>query len=71
MSEIRDFIFSEPLFDTHDHQRGYDQQWDSKRFDEFLGYARADLATAGIPYDTARSAKLTARVCFATEVNSP
>ena len=58
MSEIRDFIFNEPLFDTHDHQRGYSQEWDKSCFDEFLGYASNDLATAGVPFDSENSQKI-------------
>ena len=51
MSEIRDFVFGEPLFSTHDHQSGFNQKWTEKCFDDFLGYASADLATAGVPFD--------------------
>ncbi len=51
MSEIREFIFNEPLFDTHEHQGGYSQDWGEKRFDDFLAYTKADLATAGVPFD--------------------
>lgn len=51
MSNIREFIFAEPLFDTHDHQDGFSQEWEQKCFNDFLGYAVADLATAGVPFD--------------------
>jgi hypothetical protein len=46
VSEIRDFIFDEPFFDTHDHQEGFDQEWNKKCFSDFLGYAYDDLVTA-------------------------
>ena len=48
MSEIREFVHDEPLFNTHDHQAGYSQDWAKKRYDDFLGYATADLNTAGV-----------------------
>jgi len=51
MNEIEDFISNEPLFCTHDHQAGFSQDWDDKCFDDFLAYATADLATAGVPFD--------------------
>ena len=46
ISEIRSFVLNEPLFDSHDHQGGYDQEWDQKSYEEFIGYARADMTTA-------------------------
>ena len=51
MSEIREFVANEPLFNTHDHQAGFSQEWQTKRFDDFLGYATADLNTAGVLLD--------------------
>ncbi len=47
MSKIREFVFSQPLFDSHDHQTGYGQEWDSKNYEEFIGYATADMETSG------------------------
>ncbi len=47
MSEIREFVLSESLFDTHEHQEGYNQDWKSKIYEEFIAYATADIATAG------------------------
>jgi len=46
ISEIRSFVMNEPLFDSHDHQGGYNQEWDQKNYEEFIGYARADMETA-------------------------
>ncbi len=55
MSKIREFILSQPLFDTHEHQSGYDyQEWDKKTYLDFIGgYGWGDIATSkGIDYDT-------------------
>lgn len=58
MSEIWDFIFDEPLFDTHDHQAGFSQGWEKKCFDDFLAYASADLETAGVAFDPENKQKI-------------
>jgi len=50
MSEIRDFVMAEPLCDNHEHQNGFaglDGRKDDMTYREFVGYAGADLATAG------------------------
>ncbi len=50
MSSIRDYVFSQPLFSTHDHQRGFTHFQGSKdriRLVNLLSYAGADLAVAG------------------------
>ena len=47
MSEIRKFVMHEPLFDSHDHQRGYDQEWRKKTYEEFIDYAQFDMKIAG------------------------
>jgi hypothetical protein len=49
MSEIRDFVFQEPLFDNHEHQGGFagiDNRRKEICYREFAGYAGADLETA-------------------------
>ena len=50
MSEIRDFVMAEPLCDNHEHQNGFaalDGRKDKLSYREFVGYAGADVATAG------------------------
>ena len=50
MSDIRDFVMGEPLCDNHEHQGGFgilDSRKDNLDYREFVGYAGADLATAG------------------------
>lgn len=47
ISEIREFVFNEPLFDSHDHQVGYNQEWDKKTYEEFIDYAQFDMKIAG------------------------
>jgi len=50
MSEIRDFVMAEPLCDNHEHQAGFaalDGRKENLNYREFVGYAGADLATAG------------------------
>ncbi len=49
MSDIRDFVMAEPLFDNHEHQHGFadvDGRKDNLTYREFQGYATADVATA-------------------------
>ena len=49
VSEIRDFVMQEPLFDNHEHQQGFtslQERKDSMDYREFAGYANADIATA-------------------------
>ncbi len=51
MSDIRDFVMAEPLFDNHEHQHGFadmDQRKGGLTYREFVGYAGADLATAAV-----------------------
>lgn len=50
MGEVRDMIMAEPLFGTHDHQGGFaaiESRRDEVSYRSFLGYAPADMATAG------------------------
>ena len=47
MSEIRSFVMNEPLFDSHDHQIGYNQEWDKKTYEDFIDYAQDDMVIAG------------------------
>jgi hypothetical protein len=49
MSTLREFIDNEPLFDTHEHQAGFNQNWTAKTYEEFIDdeYATADMITAG------------------------
>jgi len=49
MSTLREFIENEPLFDTHEHQAGFNQNWTAKTYEEFIDdeYATADMTTAG------------------------
>jgi hypothetical protein len=49
MSTLREFIKNEPLFDTHEHQAGFNQNWAAKTYEEFIDdeYATADMITAG------------------------
>jgi hypothetical protein len=50
MSAIRDFVMAEPLFDNHEHQGGFTALESRKGeldYKEFLGYAEADVVTAG------------------------
>ncbi len=56
MSAIRDFVVQEPLFDNHEHQRGFgdiERRGEELTYREFVGYADADLATAGAGRDGA------------------
>lgn len=49
MSDIRQFVINEPLFDMHEHQNGYSMVEGAKGkldYQAFLGYAGNDLATA-------------------------
>ena len=49
MNNIRDFILAEPLFSTHDHQRGFAELETSKHsitYQLLFSYAQADLACA-------------------------
>ncbi len=49
MSEIREFVLQEPLFDNHEHQGGFagiEQRADEMTYREFVGYAGADLTAA-------------------------
>jgi hypothetical protein len=49
MSEIREYVMEEPLFDNHEHQMGFSELQERKgelTYREFLGYADADVATA-------------------------
>ena len=49
MSTLREFIENEPMFDTHEHQAGFNQNWSEKTYEEFIDneYATADMTTAG------------------------
>ncbi len=49
MSEIREFVMREPLFDNHEHQAGFSAlqgRADELTYREFVGYAGADVVTA-------------------------
>ncbi len=49
MGEIRDFVMSEPMCDCHEHQNGFEaleRRREELTFQEFLGYAGADMLTA-------------------------
>jgi len=49
MSEIREFVMAEPLFDNHEHQNGFsalERRRDELTYREFVGYLGSDLATA-------------------------
>jgi len=47
MSEIKDFVFNEPLFETHTHQNVFKaHNWKEKNYEEFIQYGTADIATA-------------------------
>lgn len=47
MTAIRDFIQSEPLFESHDHQPGFSRHdWSGITFREFDSYVRADIGIA-------------------------
>lgn len=47
MSAIRDFVMNEPLFETHAHMNRFSQfDWNSKSWEEFVGYGNADFATS-------------------------
>jgi len=47
MTDIREFVMSEPLFETHNHQRGFSEHdWETKTWRELLGYADADVHVA-------------------------
>jgi hypothetical protein len=50
VSKIREFVMAEPLCDNHEHQNGFaglDGRKHKLDYREFVGYAGADLATAG------------------------
>jgi len=53
MSKIREFVFNLPLFDTHEHQAGYGQEWNKKDFTDFIGgYGWTDIAVSkGLDHD--------------------
>lgn len=47
MNGISEFVQSEPLFETHNHQPGYSRHdWHEVTYREFLGYAQADIEVA-------------------------
>lgn len=47
MTDIREFVMSEPLFETHNHQRGFSEHdWETKTWRELLGYADSDVHVA-------------------------
>jgi predicted TIM-barrel fold metal-dependent hydrolase len=52
MMTLREFIENEPMFDTHDHQAGFNQNWADKTYEEFIEneYTIADMNTAGADY---------------------
>lgn len=58
MSTLREFIENEPLFDTHEHQAGFNQNWAAKTYEEFIDneYATADMTTAGGDFKSGDSA---------------
>jgi hypothetical protein len=58
MSTLREFIDNEPLFDTHEHQAGFNQNWTAKTYEEFIDdeYATADMITAGGEFTPGNSA---------------
>ncbi len=58
MNNIRDFISEQPVFDTHSHQRGLDQDWNEKSFEEFIGYGVADMAVAGLPFENNNASRV-------------
>jgi len=49
MSILREFIEAEPMFDTHEHQVGFNRDWTEITYEEFIDpdYATADMTTAG------------------------
>ncbi len=49
MNTLREFIENEPMFDTHEHQAGFNQNWTEITYEEFIDneYATADMSTAG------------------------
>jgi len=52
MSDIRDFVMAEPLVDNHEHQGGFgaiEARTSKLNYQEFVGYAGADMATAAGP----------------------
>jgi len=50
MSDIRNFVENEPIFETHNHQPGFNwHDWDRIDYREFTGYAHADIAVASGP----------------------
>lgn len=52
MSEIRDYVMAEPLFDNHEHQHGFsgiEDCADEATYRLLTGYADADLVTAAGP----------------------
>jgi predicted TIM-barrel fold metal-dependent hydrolase len=49
VSKISDFVMAEPLFDSHEHQRGFaeiEERREELSYRELLGYADADVVTA-------------------------
>ncbi|HHH75398.1 MAG TPA: hypothetical protein ENL03_00055, partial [Phycisphaerae bacterium] len=52
MSEIREFVMAQPLFETHNHQGGFSvHNWDEKSYEEFASYATADFGSAGCSWN--------------------
>ncbi len=46
--QLEEFVLNQELFNTHDHQEGYKQDWENKDYTDFLtGYARCDMVTSG------------------------
>jgi len=55
MTAIRDIVLAEPLFDCHEHQRGYtaiEAERETLTYRAFVGYAEADVVTASGGTDT-------------------
>ena len=51
MTEIRDYVLAQPIFETHNHQGGFSaHDWNAKCFEEFVAYGTADFAVAGFPW---------------------
>jgi hypothetical protein len=67
MSSIREYILSQPLFSTHDHQRGFtvwEERKQSVTYQQLFSYAYADLVSAagraadpGTPFTDAQFAQ--------------